>query len=225
MKLTDTTLAVLRNYASINPNLVVEPGKVLHTIAEAKNLLSSAEVDVEFPQKFGIYDLSEFLSVMDLVDDPQLEFKEDYVIVSDGSNRSRTKYFFSDPEILTTPKSNINMPAGEVSFTLDKNTLSRVRKAASALDHEMLFITPSAGVLNLSIHDTQDETSNAFSIDVDGDYPEGVDFNFVFNIKNFKMIDGDYDVELSSKLISCFTNKSSGIKYWCALEKHSSYGG
>jgi hypothetical protein len=38
------------------------------------------------------------------------------------------------------------------------------------------------------------------------------------------MIPGDYEVGISSKLISHFVNKELGIEYWIALEKTSTYG-
>ena len=35
------------------------------------------------------------------------------------------------------------------------------------------------------------------------------------------MLDGDYDVEVSSKSISHFKNKKLPVEYWIALEKDS----
>jgi hypothetical protein len=71
--------------------------------------------------------------------------------------------------------------------------------------------------------DVNDRTSNAFSIDVDGDFGDEP-FDFIFDIRNLKMIDGDYDVEISSKLLSRFVNKELNLSYWVALEKSSKYG-
>lgn len=70
MELSEQTMQVLKNYASINGNIVISEGNQVKTISEAKNVLSSASLDVEFPQTFGIYDLNEFLSVLSLVDTP-----------------------------------------------------------------------------------------------------------------------------------------------------------
>ena len=78
-------------------------------------------------------------------------------------------------------------------------------------------------VLSLSVVDQNDKTSTVFSIDVDGTY-KNENFNYVFNISNLKMIDDDYRVDISSKLISHFVNEQSGIQYWVALEKTSTYG-
>jgi hypothetical protein len=185
--------------------------------------LSSATLSEDFPQDFGIYDLNEFLGVINLVGEPRLKFENDYVVVTDSSNRSRVKYFFSDPEMLTTPTKDVKMPPADVKLILDNDTLNRIKRAASTLGHSELSITGKDGVLSLSVVDSQNATSNAFSIDVSGEFA-GDNFNFIFNIANLKMIPGDYEVGISSKLISHFVNKELGIEYWIALEKTSTYG-
>lgn len=223
MELSEKTLTVLRNYATINPNVVINEGDEIKTISEAKNVLSSAKLDVQFPKTFGIYDLSEFLSVLSLINSPRLTFEDNYVLVGDNSGRTRIKYFYSDIDILTVPSKDIVMPECEVSFSFDKETLSRVKRAASVLGHNEMSLTVVDNVLVLSVIDQNDKTSNVFSIDVDGTYNDP-NFSFVFNISNLKMVEDDYRVDISSKLISHFVNDESGIQYWVALEKSSTYG-
>lgn len=224
MELTDSTVNILKNYATINPNIVIDEGNTLKTISVARNVLSATETNETFPQKFGIYDLNEFLNVLSLVDQPRLKFDNDFVTVSDSTGRSSVKYFYSDPDMLTSPGKDINMPDAEVKFTLDTDTLGKVKRAAAALGHENISITPATGAVCLTVTDTEDRTSNTFSIEVEGTYPEGVDFNFVLNVGNVKVINEDYDVEVSSKLISKFTSKQSPTEYFIALEKSSTYG-
>ena len=223
MELTEKTLTVLKNYATINPNVVLKSGNVIKTISEAKNVLSTAEVDVDFPKEVGIYDLSEFLSVLSLVDSPRLAFEENNFLISDGSGRTRIKYFYSDIDMLTVPTKDIKMPDCEVSFLLDRDTLSRVKRASSVLGHTEMSLSVVEDVLRLSVIDHNDKTSNVYSIDVEGEYKDP-NFNFVFNISNLKMVEGDYRVDISSKLISHFVNETNGIQYWVALEKTSTYG-
>lgn len=223
MELTEKTLTVLKNYATINPNVVLKSGNVIKTISEAKNVLSTAEVDVDFPKEVGIYDLGEFLSVLSLVDSPRLTFEENNFLVSDGSGRTRIKYFYSDIDMLTVPTKDIKMPDCEVSFLLDRDTLSRVKRASSVLGHTEMSLSVVEDVLRLSVIDLNDKTSNVYSIDVEGEYKDP-NFNFVFNISNLKVVEGDYRVDISSKLISHFVNETNGIQYWVALEKTSTYG-
>lgn len=224
MELKESTLSILKNFASINPNIVIAEGNTLKTITEAKNVLATATVEESFPKTVGIYDLSEFLGVLSLVDVPKLEFNDDFAIVSDSSGRSKVKYFFSDIEMLTAPSKDITMPSEDVKFTLDAGTLSKLKRASSTLGHSEVSVKPvSEGIIELSIIDNQNATSNTFSIQVDGEYTEA-NFNFILNINNMKIIDGDYDVAISSKLISTFVNKGVSIQYWIALEKSSTFG-
>lgn len=224
MELSEQTIGVLRNYSSINPNIVVEAGNNIKTISVARNVLSSATIQESFPQGFGIYDLSEFLNVLDLVDSPNLSFESDYVTIGDKTGRSAVKYYYSDPEMLTSSGKDVTMPEAEVNFTLDNVTLAKVRKASGVLGHSELSISDTQGAVRLSITDSQNATSNLFSIDVEGAYPEGAKFNFIMNVNNLKVIDEDFHVAISSKLISQFTSTQSDIEYFIALEKSSTYG-
>lgn len=224
MELSNFTMQVLKNFASINSNIVVNKGNTIMTVSEAKNILAAATVDETFPQQFGIYDLPEFLSVIGLADSPRLTFKDTHVLIGDSSGRTNIKYFFSDPDNLTTPAKLITMPEANVSFTLDQGTLNNLKRAASALGHSEVAIHGTKSVITLTVLDKDNATSNVYSIDVPGSADtEG--YNFIVSIGNLRLIPADYLVEISSRLISQFTSKNldKEIKYWVALEKSSTY--
>ena len=96
MELSEQTLSVLNNFKTIQSNLVFREGNVIKTIADAKNVMASATIDNEITREFGIYDLSEFLATLNLVDSPVLKLHKDHAIIESPSGRSRIKYFFSD---------------------------------------------------------------------------------------------------------------------------------
>lgn len=228
MKLTEYTTQVLKNFSNINSNIVFSPGNQISTISEARNILSTASVDVSFPSEFGIYDLNEFLGVLSLVDEPEVKFEEKFVVISDSVGRSKIKYFFTDTDMLTSPNSTMlekasAMNSFEVNFTLDQDTLNKIKRAASALGHTSVSITASNGAIALTVFDQENATSNTFTIELAGTY-ENDDFNFILNIQNLKIIPGDYNVGLSSKLMSKFTHTEKKVNYWIALEKTSTYG-
>ena len=224
MELQEQTLNVLKNFSDINPNILIKSGNTIKTISEAKNVLATAIVDNEFPQQFGIYDLNEFISVLSLVDKPNLKFADESVTISDQSGRSKIRYFFSPEETLTSPQKDINMPECEVQFTLDGDTLNKLRSAASALGHNEVSVTAGENGLTLSVVDNENATSNTYSIDVPHTSISLQKFNYVINIGNLKIIPGDYEVSISSKLISQFKHKSTNVSYWIALEKSSTIG-
>mgnify|MGYP001026007441 FL=1 len=224
MELTENTLQILKNFSAINSNIVIREGNTVQTIAEAKNLLAKAEVTERFPQDFGVYDLSEFLGVLGLVDQPQLEFSDEYVTIADSTGRSKVKYFFADPDMLTTVSKEVKFPGADIKLTLDNTTLGRIKRAAAALGHNELVITPDGdGTAMLTVTTSNNSTSNTYSISIPVESTESI-YKLVFNISNIKILAGDYDVEISSKLISKFTNSANSMNYWIALEKSSTFG-
>lgn len=224
MELSNYTMQALKNFASINSNLVIQQGNTIMTMAEAKNVLAMTKTSEVFPQEFGIYDLQEFLNVLGLVNSPRLRFEQEYVLVGDTTGRTQIKYFFSDTEMLTSPTKPIEMPDPEVTFVLDQSTINNLKRAASALGHSEVSITYVDNVIRLSVLDSENSTSNTYSIDVDGE-SSLKSCNFVININNLKMISGDYNVSISTKLISQFTNTNEelDLRYWVALEKSSTF--
>ena len=222
VSISNDTLSVLRNFSSINPNVVLKPGQEVKTISEAKNILAVADITEDFPTEMGIYDLNEFLSVVNLVNDPQLSFGDNHVDVVGGN--SKVKYFFSDSSILTTPQKDITMPECEVTVSLTSETLSQIRKAASALGHSEMAISAVENGVNIKVFDSKDSSANIYNIQLanDAGYNDG-QFEFVININNLKLLDGDYEVNISSKLISEWKNTTKPVKYYIALEKNSNY--
>jgi len=220
MELSSQTLQVLNNFASVNSNIVIHTGNVLRTVSESKTILARAEIDEEFPSGFGIYDLNEFLSALSLVESPRITFDENNMDISDGSGRSSLKYFYSDPSILTTTSNEIVMPEADVTFRLDRETMNKIKKAASVLGHTEVSVQNDDGVIVLAVANNEDASSNEIKIAVDGEASSD-DFKYIFSIANLKMIEGDYDVSLSSKLISHFVNTESNVEYWVALQKTS----
>ena len=213
---------MLRNFSSINPNVVLKPGQEVKTISEAKNILAVADITEDFPTEMGIYDLNEFLSVVNLVNDPQLSFGDNHVDVVGGN--SKVKYFFSDSSILTTPQKDITMPDCEVTVSFTDDILSQIRKAASALGHSEMSISATEDGVNIKVFDSKDSSANIYNIQLanDAGYKEG-QFEFVININNLKLLDGDYEVNISSKLISEWKKTTKPVRYYIALEKNSNY--
>lgn len=220
-KLSTQTLDILKNFASINSNLLVKSGEALSTISEAKNIMAIAEIADTFQSTFGIYDLNEFISMFSLMNDPDLDFTADSVVFKSG--RTKASYRFADQSILTTPKSKINMPSADLVVHIGSDLLAQIRKAAGVLGHTIVSISGDAGAITLSVVDPKNSTANSFSVVLDDANDNKNNFDLQFLIANLKVIPGDYEVKISSKLISHWTNTSSPINYYIALEKTSSY--
>ena len=133
MKLTTETISVLKNFSTINANLMVKSGSSLSTMSAMKNIVAKADVTEEFLSDFAIYDLNEFLSALSLFGKPDLEFHDDFVIITEEGTSKSLKYWFSDPSVVTTPSKEISMPSTELTFPLSSDTLNEITKAAAVI--------------------------------------------------------------------------------------------
>jgi len=219
MKLGNETIDVLKNFSSINQNILIKEGNKVRTMSTMKNILGETDIAESFPKGFGIYDLNEFLGVLTLAKDPELEFNnESYLTIRGG--HSKVQYFFSDPSILVTPPETFNAPDTDVKFQVTKDAMSKVTKASAVMQLPDLVFTGTSQAVTMAVTDLKNTTSNQFeeSWEHDGDKA----FQFNYKIENLKMIPGNYDVDVSTTaLVSCWTAINKKVIYWIALEQPS----
>tara|TARA_B100002019_G_scaffold215517_1_gene188094 strand:+ start:346 stop:1014 length:669 start_codon:yes stop_codon:yes gene_type:complete len=220
MKLSNDTVGVLKNFASINQNLIIKEGSELTTMSAMKNIVARAKVMETFPKEVAIYDLNEFLAALSLFTTPVLDFQDQFVTMSEeGNPRNSLKYFYSDPSVVTSPSKMITMPSEEVTFTLNDDTVNQLKRAAGVISSPDLALENNL----LTVKDKKNDTANNYSINVDCKSEENADYTFFFKVENLKLLGGDYRVAVSSKFISHFKNTKSDIEYWIALEPESKY--
>ena len=222
MKLSSNTTMVLKNFATINQNLVIKEGSELLTMSSMKNIVAKATVEENFPKEIAIYDLNEFLASLSIFKSPVLEFEEQYLTIKEEDQPSKKlTYFYSDPSVVQSPTKTITMPSEEVKFHLDMNKLLEMKRAAGVIGSPDMVLQKSSGNSSLLVKDKKNDTANNYSSDIktDGDG----EYKFFFKVENLKLFDGDYDVKISSKNISHFKNDKSNIEYWIALEPESTY--
>jgi hypothetical protein len=221
MKFSENTLNLLKNFASINQSIVFKQGNSLRSISVMKNILAEAIIEEDIPKDFGIYDLPQFLNTLALHKDCELDFtSNDYVLIREGKTRS--KYFFSDPNVIVTPPDKtLTLPTQDVCFELGTQGLDKLKKAASILHLPDLSVIGESGVVKLVVRDKKNSTSNDFSLTVG---ETDVEFVFNFRVENLKIIPGSYNVVISQKLLSQFETTNGSVKYFVALEPDSTFG-
>ena len=220
MKLSESTLSLLKNFSTINQSILFKKGTRLRTISVMKNILAEATVSEELPKDFGIYDLGQFLNGLSLHNSPELDFQEDnYVVIKEG--RSRSKYFFADPQVIVTPpEKEMNLPSEDVTFDLSTEQLDKLLKAAAIYQLPDLAVVGANGVVKIVVRDKKNDTSNDFAITV-GETDK--QFSFNFKVENIKILPGNYEVVVSQKLLSRFKSKNQDLTYFIALEPDSTF--
>jgi hypothetical protein len=217
MKFSNETLTVLKSFTAINKSILLSSGNVLKTITPEKTLIAIADIADEIPSDACIYDLSRFLSILSLYNDPDVEFFDKYFIISEG--KRRTKYVFADLSMIhTPPEKEITIPSADVTVSVSDGDLSAVLKAAGVLQFSEIAFVGEGGKCYLKAIDSSNNGADDFGIEI-GETVD--DFQIIIKTDNLKLMPLDYEVTLCSKGISEF--KGKGVTYYVAIDSKSTY--
>ena len=185
--------------------------------------MASVEVEEEFPRTFPIYELNRFLGTLALFQNPELDFTDNGVIISDDNHKATYRYCGSSSMFQTPPEKNITFPDAEVSFELSQDQFKKTVNAANTLGLPEIVVEGNASEIFLVVNDTANVSSDVFSTSV-GKTNEI--FRMIFKSENLnKIMEGAYNVSLSSKRISHFKREGDSLQYWIALEQNSTFDG
>ena len=222
MKITQRTFQILKNFSSINQTLCVNKGNKIRTVSTNKTIMAEATVQEEFPREFALYDLSEFLGVVSLFDNPDFDFDTYYVQITDDAKAS-SNYFYAEKSMVTVPPEKmVQLPDEPIQFTLGDKVLKHVLQAAGVMKLPEIVVQGDGDIIRLVTTNTKNTTGHEFAYDVGKTDKR---FKMVFNVDNLKLISGTYDVTISSKKMSKFTLSDGSMTYFIANEGSSYFGG
>ena len=216
MNISKSTLEVLKNFASINTNILVREGNTLATISNGKNIFSRATVTENFSKEFAIYDLNSLLGLLTFTDKPDLDLGEESLKINNGS--AEFEYFYSDPSIIVAAPDRTIEVDNFFEFEMTKDAITNITRAASVINAPVLSVVGRDGKVTLSVGDPSTPRSNTFR-QVIGETDK--EFDCRLAVENFKVIADDYKIVLSQKKFMFLENKAGTMKYWLALEPNS----
>ena len=225
MKLSEQTLKILKNFASINPSILLRAGSLLSTRSIAGNIVAEAEIEEEFPTEFALYDLVEFLNTLKLFNSPVLDFRDaehNFMSICEEENLDfKVRYTFAKKEHIIFPKRRPVMGDVDISFKLDNKTLDSIMKASNVMQLPNMMILPGTeSSIKIEVSDAKDRSSNKFSIAIDAEVPSDKKFKLIYRMDAFKMLPYDYDVSIcGEKIVSAF--ESDTVDYHIGLDVNS----
>ncbi|MCG7944971.1 MAG: hypothetical protein N0C84_01345 [Candidatus Thiodiazotropha taylori] len=208
MKLSKRTMGILKSFSRINESVVIHPGSDIAVISNLRDVYAKATVEEVFETTISIYNINDFLGVVSLFEDPDIQFLEKQAVITDGSKKQI--YNYADPSIITQPpKTGVNLPSVDVKATLSREDFTTLLKAAAVnASNEISFTDGGVEVKNSS-------TNNQFRIDNVSE--TNATYNLSIPIENMKMIPDDYDVSIASAGLSVFSG-ASDVTYAVALK-------
>ena len=221
MKVSERTINLLKNYANINQSIEFREGNVLKTVSPLNTILASVEVEEVFSKTFPIYELSRFLGTLNLFNNPELDFTDNGVSITDDKHEATYRYCGSSSMFQTPPDKDITFPDAEINFNLSQEQFKKTINAANTLGLPEVVVEGDGTEIRLLVSDTGNVSSDNFSTKVGS---TDKTFHMIFKTENFSTIaEGAYNISLSSKRISHFKREGDSLQYWIALEQNSTF--
>lgn len=228
MNYTGTELAILKNFASINPSLKIT-SKGLSTMSVDKTVIGFYNFEKPYSDydSYCVYNTPNFLTAIGVYNEPNFDIKDKYVVISETDkklNNSSIKYF-------TTPENAIEPVKEEhvyidymdkldikMSFKLTNEHLSTIFKISSILKSNYVFFETDDKKIKVTIADDLSGSFNSYQFFIE----EGITVNALesdkcvrFDIGNIKVYaQGDYKVDITSGKITKWTNEALNIRYF-----------
>jgi len=220
MKLSDNTIAILKNFASINQSICFKSGNQIRTKSTGRDIMAIVEVAETFPVDFSVYELGRFLNVLSLFNDPDLTFSESFVTI--GSGKNSVKYAYTENSVLgqavVTQEEYAKSPRLQDTiekFDLKQADLAKILKAAAVLGVSNITIRGDGSNIVVVAHDKKNDSSDQFALEI-GETENT--FEATFKVESLKMIPIDYSVEVTANTITKFTNEQAQLTYYVAGE-------
>lgn len=211
-----STLEILKNFAGINPSILIREGNVLRTVNAERTVFANAQVEDTFPREFGVYDLTQLLSAWSLINEPKVSYEEDHILLTKDDGTEIKLFYASPRHIKSAPNKELNLPKTIMRFNLKKVSLLEMLKASAILKLTNLYITNNDVICR-----NPDGTGNEYrcpinDFDLADDAPE--DGEYVIDINSIRLIPDDYEVNVTPIAIH-FKAKSRTLEYFVLLNQ------
>lgn len=217
MKISTDTIKVLQNYAGINNNLRIRPGKELTTISPQKNIFAKTQVTDTFPVDCCIYELNSLLSLLSLMEDQDIDFGDKSLKISkDGGE---FEFFYADESVIIAPEAGKSIAVDQhYQFKVSSADVLMLNKAAAIVGAKFISVVSKAGKTTLSVGDPKTASSNSYKRTLESTEHE---FNCRLAVENFKVVPDAYTVTVSKKKFFHFKHDTKSLEYWLAMEPDS----
>lgn len=221
MQISKTTLEILKSYASINSNLLIQPGNRITTKSTMETAFAEYECEETFDKQVAIFNLNELLSTVNLFSNPIFNLNDGFMEIVDG--KYKIKYTYAEPDLLVYPTKDIKWNDTIIDFKLSEDNLKKINRASITLKlSNIMFLCNGSedapDTIMVRVYDPTGSNTNTFDIELDGVSDKS--FSIIFKMLNLNLIDGDYTVSLSKKA-GKFAHEAVKLNFYAAIEKQS----
>ncbi len=221
MKFDSKLIEILQNFSSINNSMIFRQGDVISTISQRKQVVARAKVAEPFPVEFGVFNLSQLLAILSALDDAEVEFLDNKMLIKSGS-KDTMKYGYSEMSlIISPPEKGIKFPEPDITFKLPLESFKKLLKLAAISQLPEIAIVGDGETLSAVAVNVKNPNDNSFQTAL-GETDKK--FRLVFLAENLNLLPRDYDVEITKKGLGHFS--TDDVEYLVSTEaNHSTFEG
>lgn len=215
MKLSNDTLNILKNFSLINQSILFKPGNKLRT-TNGSSVFAEADIEETFVVKAAIWDLPRFLSILSVVESPDIIFYDSYLKIS--SNTNTVKYAYASESLIQAPDDEAIVVKDTLAeFSLPWEHLDKILKAVNILRTDVISFEGDGSEVTLTTSTKAGMNgagSDSFTIKLNA--PTSNKFKINFKPENIKIIPTNYAVRIDTRR---FVNiESDRVKYFIGAE-------
>lgn len=218
MKIDEQLTEILNNFSQINPSIVFKPGNVVSTLKPSKSVMARATINSQFEKTFAVYSLSQFLQVLSLFENPEIDVLDNHMRIKQGTEFAR--YTFCEPSLIATPPdTEVVLKSIDIEFDIGNDAFLRIRKFAATMGSPEIAVTGDGESIFIEALNTQNSSDNTYRYRVGETTSK---FRMIFLFENLNMLPRDYHVQIWAKGLAYF--KAKDVEYWVAVEDNSTFG-
>lgn len=221
MKISNETVGLFKNFATINSNILIRQGEELSTMSASKNIFAKANIKETFAREIPIYDLNRLLATLSLNPQSEVTLHDDRLELEvDGGVFN---YFYSDPSVI------VSAPEKEISgqeiynFKLSQDQLEKLFEVSAVAQATMVSIVGNGTEVCISVGDPAVAQSNFY-------HKKVAESDKVFKahlpVDSLKVMTDEYNVTVCTNNgigFLYFENATNTLRYWLALDRTSEF--
>lgn len=192
--LNKDTLQILQSITGITNSAIISyPETVIQNYnKDVVGIIDFSQREDEGWEEFGIFDLSNFLGALSVLEDPDIRLENEYIIATDKD--SEIRFVTSYPSVLsdfTTNPSKVTTTLqadSVVEVEISTDTINRIRKGANVFKtlKDLFFIKEGDKFYIKTGNKKKFESQeNSYSITLEPEVLRGDDFEIAIPIDNF----------------------------------------
>jgi hypothetical protein len=231
MKLSKNTISILQNFSNLNQSIKIAPGSILTTRNLRGTVQARAEIDETFPETVPIYDLSKFITALNIMNSPSLTFHKNKMILTDDNGRKMNYYYSEESLIREVPSA---FPSSDVvlEFEWTSEQIATLNKVAATIGATTLTMTTDdKNAIVALVHDPKTPNTNTYTIPIAS--TSSVSFsklNLSVSIENIRPLLTQYTVSIANittkngtkvRVLDLVSEENNNIRYIIAAEAGS----